>query len=244
MSDHGTITWLGHASFRLTLPDERVLLVDPWLMDNPACPDALKQPDRCDLIALTHGHFDHAGDVERLVSQFNQKIVATIELCTALGLKSPKARFHAMNIGGTQTIDGVDFSLTRAFHSSGIDTETGPMYTGMPCGLVVGCNGLARFYHAGDTDVFSDMKLIAELFQPKIAALPIGDHFTMGPRGAAMAARFLRPATIVPMHYATFPLLHGTVDAFRDALDDELKDRLVSPKAGQDLAWTADGLTE
>ena len=243
MSGPATMTWLGHATIQLTLPDERVILIDPWLSDNPSCPESLKSVPRCDFIALTHGHFDHVGDVASLIDRHNPHVVATVELCTVLGMKSPKGRFAPMNIGGTQTADGVRFSLTRAFHSSGVDSENGPMYAGMPCGVVIGAEGLAGFYHAGDTDVFSDMRLIAELFGAQIAALPIGDHFTMGPRGAALAATYLNPRTILPIHFGTFPLLHGTVPAFREALPAELRDRVVAAEIGQTVAWTAEGLS-
>ncbi len=243
MANTASMTWLGHATIRLTLPDERVILIDPWLRDNPSCPEEFKDPPRCDFLALTHGHFDHAGDAARLIERHNPHVVAIVELCTLLGIESPKGRFAPMNIGGTQSIDGVNFSLTRAYHSSSVDSDNGPRYAGMPCGVVVDVDGLAPFYHAGDTDVFGDMKLIAELFAPKIAALPIGDHFTMGPAGAALAAGMFQPANIVPVHYATFPLLHGTPEAFRDALPEELKPRLVIPDVGEPIAWTESGLS-
>ncbi len=243
MTDTASMTWLGHATIRLTLPDERVVLIDPWLRDNPSCPADLKEPPRCDLLALTHGHGDHTGDAARLIEKYNPHVIASVELCALLDMTSPKARFAPMNIGGTQTVDGVAFSLTRAFHSSSIDSDRGPLYAGMPCGVVVDADGLAPFYHAGDTDVFSDMKLIAELFAPKIVALPIGDHFTMGPAGASLAAQMFEPASIVPIHYGTFPLLHGTAEAFREALPEELKTRLIVPKVGERVAWTENGLS-
>lgn len=238
----GTFTWLGHATCQLTLPDERVILIDPWLANNPSCPDVCKTVSRCDFIGLTHGHFDHTEDVAGLIEKFNPHVVATVELCDVLGQTSPKAKFAAMNIGGTQVVDGVSFTLTRAYHSSSMPTDKGPAYTGMPCGMIVAADGVGSFYHAGDTDVFSDMQLIAQLFAPKVAALPIGDHFTMGPRGAAMAAKFLNPNTIIPLHYGTFPLLHGTPDQLRSALEPSLKDKLVVPKAGESLAWTSNGV--
>ncbi len=243
MASSASITWLGHATYRLTLPDERVILIDPWLKDNPKCPEDQVEQPRCDFIALTHGHSDHAADVARLIEQHDPQVVATIELCTVLGTGSPKARFAPMNIGGSQTLDGVTFSLTRAYHSSSIDSESGPVYTGMPCGLVVNVPGRASFYHAGDTDVFGDMRLIAELLSPEIVARPIGDHFTMGSRGAALAAKFLAPAYIIPMHYGTFPVLHGTVEALREALDPELRDRLVVPVVGESMTWSDAGVT-
>lgn len=242
MSAWASMTWLGHSAIRLTLPDERVVLIDPWLRDNPSCPVEMRDPPRCDFLVFTHGHSDHAGDAARVIRTHNPKVVAGVELCALLGRESPKAKFSPMNIGGTQTIDGVTFSMTRAFHSSSVDDADGPMYAGMPAGFVVRTAGLAGFYHAGDTDVFSDMRLIAELFQPRIAGLPIGDHFTMGPRGAAIAARLLDARHVVPIHFGTFPILRGTVAALRDALGAEWADRVVAPKPGQPVKWTADGL--
>ncbi len=238
----GTFTWLGHATCRLTLPDDRVILIDPWLKNNPSCPDACKEVSRCDIIALTHGHFDHTEDVAGLIEKFDPHVVGMVELCDVLGQTSPKGKFAAMNIGGTQIVDGVSFTLTRAYHSSSIPTSNGPAYTGMPCGIVVSVDGLATFYHAGDTDVFSDMQLIAHLHAPNVVALPIGDHFTMGPKGAALAAKYLNAETIIPLHYGTFPLLHGTPDQFRQVLEEPFKSRLIVPKAGDALAWTMNGI--
>lgn len=237
------VTWLGHAALRLTLPDERVVLIDPWLRDNPSCPSDLKEPARCDFLALTHGHDDHINDAARLIERHNPQVIAAFELCAHLGLKSPKGRFSPMNIGGTQEVDGVRFTMTRAYHSSGIDSADGPLYAGMPGGIIVGVEGLASVYHAGDTDVFGDMKLIAELFAPKICVLPIGDCFTMGPAGAALATKMLDPACVIPIHYGTFPVLHGTPDAFRQALPESMRERLIVPKVGASIVWTTDGLS-
>ena len=237
-----TITWFGHATFRLVLPDERVIFIDPWLEGNPACPDSLKKVSRCDMIFLTHGHGDHTGDVKSLVNEFNPMVAGNFELCNVLQSQIGQGRFSGMNPGGTQTIDGVRVSLTQAFHSSSIDSPKGPIYAGMPNGVIVAFDGLAALYHAGDTDVFSDMKLIAQIFEPKVCILPIGDHFTMGAKGAAIAAGFLNPQTIIPCHYKTFPLLAQSADDFRQALSPELQSRLVVPDVGQELSWTANGV--
>ena len=237
-----TVTWLGHASFRLTLPDERVILIDPWLKGNPSCPQELQEPVRCDMVFLTHGHSDHVGGVSTLIDAFDPMIVGNVELCGVLEKQLGKGRYSGMNTGGTQTVDGVQVSLTQAFHSSSVDSKNGPLYAGMPNGVVVAADGVATLYHAGDTDVFGDMQLIPKLFDPKICILPIGDHFTMGAKGAAMAAEMLQPAAIIPCHYKTFPLLAQTADAFRDALPDALQDRLFVPDVGQELAWTASGI--
>jgi L-ascorbate metabolism protein UlaG (beta-lactamase superfamily) len=194
------------------------------------------------MILLTHGHADHVGDVAVLVETFDPVVVANFDLCAALEKQISTGRYSGMNTGGTQTIDGIRVTMTKAFHSSALDSPAGPLYAGMPNGLIVGVDGLPSVYHAGDTDVFSDMKLIARLFMPKICILPIGDHFTMGAKGAALAAEFLQPQAIIPCHYKTFPLLAQSADAFRSALASELRDRLIVPEVGQELAWTATGV--
>ncbi len=237
-----TITWYGHATVRLVLPDERVIFIDPWLTDNPACPDNLKKPARCDMILLTHGHFDHTGGVESLVDAFDPTVVGSFEVCSVLEQQIGEGRYSGMNTGGTQTVDGVRVSLTQAFHSSSITGPEGPIYAGMPNGVVVDADGVASVYHAGDTDVFGDMKLIKDLFNPKICILPIGDFFTMGAKGAAMAAEMLGPKAIIPVHYKTFPILAQSADDFKEALSGSLKDRLFVAEVGKPLAWTKAGL--
>lgn len=238
-----SITWLGHSAFRLVLPDERVVYIDPWLAENPSCPDGEKKPRRCDIVLITHGHFDHTGDIAQLIEQFNPTIVGNYDLCEALSKRIGTGRFAAMNTGGTQDIKGVKVSLTMALHSSGLDSPTGPQYAGMPNGMVVAAPGVATLYHAGDTDVFGDMAIIAELYEPKIAILPIGDLFTMGAKGAAIAAKLLKPAAIIPCHYKTFPILAQSADDFRTALPAELRPRLHTPNAGESVRWTATGVS-
>jgi len=239
---NATITWLGHSAFRLTLPDERVILIDPWLTENPACPANLKDPPRCDFIVMTHGHSDHVGDVPALVRKFNPVVVGNYDLCTVMQRLIGGGRFEMMNTGGTIAVDGVEFTLTKAFHSSAVDTPQGPAYGGMPNGVVVRAAGVASVYHAGDTAVFGDMRLLAQLMAPQICILPIGDRFTMGASGAALAAEMLQPTAIIPCHYKTFPILAQSADAFREGLPASFKSRLHVPEVGQLLTWTESGI--
>ncbi|MCG3130353.1 MAG: hypothetical protein FLDDKLPJ_01110 [Phycisphaerae bacterium] len=236
------LTWLGHSAVRLTLPDGRVVLIDPWLSGNPSCPVREKQQARCDLLILTHGHADHVGDAEALIRKFDPPVVANYDLCCALQRAIGVGRYQGMNTGGTQRVAGVTVRMTRAYHSSALDAPQGPMYAGMPNGVIVEAPGAASVYHAGDTDVFSDMALIARMWSPKVACLPIGDLFTMGAQGAALAAEMLQPAAILPIHYRTFPVLAGSAEEFRRALPMTLRDRVVTPEPGTAVAWTADGL--
>lgn len=242
MTSKASIQWLGHATLKLTLGDGRVIVIDPWLAENPACPAALKKLTRCDLVLLTHGHFDHVADVPSLVRSFNPVVIGNYDLCSVLQKQIGAGRFQGMNTGGTQDIGGIRVSLTQAFHSSGVDSPDGPLYAGMPNGLIIRVDGLATIYDAGDTDVFGDMKLIAQRYQPKICILPIGDLFTMGAEGASLAAQMLNPASILPVHYKTFPVLAPSADAFRDALPPELRTRLIAPHVGDVVPWTSVGL--
>jgi len=237
-----SITWLGHATVQLILPDGRVVIIDPWLADNPACPAKAKTPTRCDFIVMTHGHSDHVGDVPALVRQFDPVVVGNYDLCTVMQRMIGGGRFEMMNTGGTILVEGVEFTLTKAYHSSAVETPQGPVYGGMPNGVVIQADGVASVYHAGDTAVFSDMKLLARLMAPKICCLPIGDRFTMGARGAAVAAEFLQPNVIIPIHYKTFPVLAQSADEFRRILPANLRDRLVEAQEGVPIGWTADGV--
>jgi L-ascorbate metabolism protein UlaG (beta-lactamase superfamily) len=209
----GSLTWLGHASFRLDSPGGKRVYVDPWL-DNPKCPDSEKEPDRCDAIALTHGHGDHVGSVVDLTKKFGPvPIVAMIELKTWLqGQGAQTDELPGANKGGTVEAVGIKFTLTNAFHSSSSDDGA---YLGEAAGLVLELEDGKKVYFAGDTCVFGDMQLIARLYSPDVAVLPIGGHFTMDPRAAGLACELLGVTRVVPCHYGTFPLLAGTPDQLR-----------------------------
>jgi L-ascorbate metabolism protein UlaG (beta-lactamase superfamily) len=203
-----TLTWLGHASFRLDTDDGKRIYIDPFLQGNPKTPDSEKTPERCDVIAITHAHGDHLADAVDISKKFPEaEIVAMVELKSWLGTQGANVgNVPGINKGGTQEIDGIKFTMTHAFHSSG--TEDGG-YGGEAAGIVVRFDGKS-VYFAGDTCVFGDMALIARLYRPDVAVLPIGDWFTMGPEEAAVALELLGNPRCVPCHYGTFPLLTGT----------------------------------
>lgn len=204
------ITWLGHTSFSFRLPGGEVALVDPWIDGNPKFPAGYSF-DRVDTILITHGHFDHVGGVRKLAAAFQPQIFANYEICTWLGSKGV-SNCNGMNKGGrVETPGGLGATMTHALHSSGITDDDGSMvYGGEAAGFVLHFPGGRNAYFAGDTDVFAEMSFIAELHAPELAFLPIGDLFTMSPKGAAVACRLLGGPTVVPMHYGTFPPLIGT----------------------------------
>jgi L-ascorbate metabolism protein UlaG (beta-lactamase superfamily) len=209
-----SLTWLGHASFRLDSGGGKRVYVDPWF-DNPKCPESEKDPDRCDVIAITHGHSDHVGSAVELSKKFGPlPVVAMVELKG--WLKQQGAAVDDLpgpNKGGTVEAAGLKFTLTNAFHSSAADDGT---YLGEAAGVVVELEDGKTIYFAGDTCVFGDMQLIGRIYSPDVAVLPIGGHFTMDPREAAVACELLGVQKVVPMHYGTFPLLSGTPDQLKE----------------------------
>lgn len=229
------ITYFGHSTFGLTTPNGQVALIDPWVT-NPLCPPELHHVPRLDAIFLTHGHTDHTGDLLPLARQHKPKIVATFETYLWLESKKTGATCLPGNKGGTQTVGDFTITLTNAFHSNSIEDEGQRIYGGEPGGYIVRMPGGLTLYHAGDTCLFGDMKLIGELYKPDIACLPIGDIFTMGPREAAYAISFLGVKHAIPMHYATFPMLTGTPDALRDETKDIAGLEIHALKAGESLS--------
>src|SRR5512142_221662 len=177
------LTWLGHATFRVQTPGGSTILIDPWVMGNPACPEREKQVKKVDLMLCTHGHFDHIGDAVELANTHNPTVVGIFELCTWLQKKGVK-QIAPMNKGGTQQVGDIKVTMTHALHSCGIMDGDQIIYGGEACGYVIEFENGMRFYHAGDTAVFKDMEIIRDLYEPHVAMLPIGDHFTMSPREA------------------------------------------------------------
>jgi len=214
------ITYFGHSTFSLTTSSGQVALIDPWVATNPFCPAALKNVARLDAIFLTHSHSDHLGDLLALAKQHHPKIAAIFETCLWIESKGFVNETCPMGKGGSQTIGDFELTMTHAFHSNSIDENGVRHYAGEPAGFAIRLPGGITVYHAGDTALFGDMKLIGELYKPGVAMVPIGDRYTMGPREAAYATRLLGVKHVIPMHYATFPFLTGTVEAFRQETKD------------------------
>jgi len=228
------LTWLGHSAFRVDSPGGKRIYVDPFLHGNPKCPEGELEPERCDLILVTHGHGDHVGDAGAIHQRFGCPVVAQVELrgwLTGQGV-AEDGQAHSINKGGTVSVEGVKVTLTHANHSSSAPDGT---YAGESCGIVLELEDGFRIYFAGDTNVFGDMSLIGSIYSPDVAVLPIGDHFTMGPREAAVALELLGVVRCVPCHYGTFGLLTGTPDELRRLAPPGVE--VLAPGPGETLTF-------
>jgi L-ascorbate metabolism protein UlaG (beta-lactamase superfamily) len=228
------ITWLGHSTFEIRLDSGAAVLIDPWLT-NPKFP-AGYELKRVDLLLITHGHFDHIADAVSTAQKFGSTVVCNFEIGQWLESKGVK-NVVGMNKGGKTSAAGCTVAMVHAQHSSSIQDGDRVLYGGEPAGFVVKTPGGRSFYHAGDTNLFSDMQLIRRLYEPELAMLPIGDLFTMDPREAAIACEFLSPEKVLPMHYGTFPPLVGTPEQLRQLLGSSSPVEVLSPEPGETITW-------
>ena len=221
-----SITWLGHSTFVLETPGGKRIVTDPWLESNPMCPQDRKKIDRADVILVSHGHSDHTGDVVPVARATNATVGAVFELAQWLERKGLQ-NVQGMGVGGTISVAGLEISMTPAVHTSSVVENDTTVYLGVSTGFVVRMENQQAFYFAGDTALFGDMQLIRDMYQPDLAFLPIGDHYTMGPEAAARACALLGVRQVVPMHYGTFPILTGTPARLRSLVQPRGVDVLV-----------------
>ena len=231
------LTWLGHATFQAISSGNQVIVIDPWVNDNPSFPEKFKKFARIDLILITHGHLDHIADAPRLAQEHNATVICNWE--TGVWFKSKgiaEEKIIGMNKGGTVTFEGIEVTMVPADHSCGILDDGQMIYAGDPCGYVIRFENGFKIYHAGDTNVFGDMKIIGSLYRPDLALLPIGGHFTMGPREAALACRLLGVRQAIPMHFGTFPILTGTPAQLRELTRDITDFEVIEAEIGHTVA--------
>jgi L-ascorbate metabolism protein UlaG (beta-lactamase superfamily) len=233
-----TITWYGHACVEVRTPGAKTILFDPWF-GNPKSPKPADAVTACDLMLVTHGHSDHMGDAVALASRLRPTWPCMHEMSLWLARRLPGGAdaLTGMNKGGTFAFGDINVTMVGADHSAGDWNPGGEttLYLGEPAGFVVRLENGYTIYHAGDTNVFGDLRIIGDLYRPNLALLPIGGHFTMGPREAALAVELLGVKDVMPIHYGTFPLLAGSPAQLRDELTARgLGDVVVhAPKPGQ-----------
>lgn len=225
------VMWLGQAAFKITTPGGKVIVTDPWLRQNPLTPPEYKQLDkfgRIDVLLVSHAHWDHFADAVPLAQHYDTPIRAPGDMnqaLTTLGVL-PAKMLPRMNKGGTITpVPGIKVTAVHAEHSSVLvwrnpaTDKDESHYGGEPVGWIIELENGFRIYHAGDTAVFGDMRLIGERYRPDLALVPIGGHFTMDPADAAWAVtQMIKPRAVIPMHYGANPLAKGTAKEFADAM--------------------------
>ncbi len=204
------VTWFGHAAFKITSINGRVILIDPWITDNPQCPIKVEDLDGVDLILVTHDHSDHVGSTKEIVEKKGGTVIANVETAMKLrdqGIPEKNILYegYGLNIGGSVEIDGIRITMVEATHSTA---------SGVPCGYVVRLEDGTTIYHAGDTGIFYGMELIGKMYPLDLALIPIGSTFTMDPYQAAWSLKLLNPKKAIPMHYKTFPIIEQTPDKF------------------------------
>ncbi len=232
------ITWLGHGTFEFEWGSGKKLVADPWTEGNPSYPKD-HHFTAIDLMIVSHGHFDHIHDAVPLAKKFKPEVAGIYELCHWLESKGVK-NTKPMNKGGTQEFfegqDHIRVTMTHALHSCGIMDGDKIIYGGEAAGFVLRFADGRSVYFAGDTNVFTDMELIRDLYRPELAFLPIGDLFTMGPHEAALACKLIGARRVIPMHFASLPPLTGTPGAL-EKLVDASKTEIWTLEPGKTVVW-------
>lgn len=226
------VTYFGHSAFKVLSPKGVVIYIDPFLSNNPKTPPEMKTVEKADLILVTHGHGDHLGDTLAIAEKTNAKIVVIPELGRYLTKRGAK-NVVGMNKGGTYTSHGIAITMVHALHSSSAREGDQDIYTGEAAGFVIRFENGFTLYHAGDTGIFGDMKIIGEIYKPELSLLPIGSHFTMDPREATYASKLLGSKYVIPMHYGTFPVLTGTAEEFLRLMKEVPKTKVLVLKPGE-----------
>jgi len=222
-----SLTYYGHSCF-LIKGEEGTVIIDPFLDENPAAPVGADEIV-CDAVVVTHGHHDHLGDAIKIAERNDVLVVATYELANFV--QEHGVETHPMHIGGSQKFPFGEVKLFPAFHGGLVAGDRGK-FTCQPCGIIYRCGGVS-VYHAGDTALTAEMELLARFDRIDVALLPIGDNFTMGPQDAAHAVELIRPRTVIPMHYNTFPVVAQDPAAFKQMVEEKTKAECVILAPGQ-----------
>ncbi|HNR12098.1 MAG TPA: metal-dependent hydrolase [Thermodesulfobacteriota bacterium] len=231
-----SITYLGHACFSIVSQDTS-LLIDPWITGNPQAPESAKDLAKPDAILITHAHGDHLGDALSIAKRTGASTVSMPEIAHYLvrkGLAADKA--IGMNKGGTVTVRDARVTMVHALHSSSLIEDNQVIYGGEAAGFIILFKTGFSLYHAGDTGVFGDMKIIGEMYRPEVALVPIGDHYVMGPSEAAYACKLLKPKLVIPMHYGTFSVLTGTPEKFQALMQELPEIKILVLKPGEAIS--------